>query len=587
MATKTSILLFYLTLSKTHPVFKWSTLATLGVVNVAGLGLTLLNILQCKPVWAVFQQPIPSFATCTDIVSIYLASSPVNIATDVFMLFLPMPILTSMRLPRKQKIILVITFSFGAFVAAVDVVRISYLQSAFLVRSEELGTDAASSRILQEDDFSYYASLSFMWSAVEVHVGIICACVPSLKPLVAKILPSMLRDTNNPSDVSNWTPRSPSNEQHFNPVDYNSAGTPATGLPQEPSRAYGPDERGDTGSEHAPEDSNPNGSAHGKPDREVDFMEFLTTPDTPRSATRTTTAGTARTKIHSPLSPRSRKGSAAFFDFYNMKEKKPMTKLSNREALGPLALVTILFFTWGFAYGLLDVLNSQFRDVARWNHLQVNLLHLAYFAGYLIGPLTAGNYVFKKYGYRSCFITGLGIYGVGTLVFWPSAVLTSYSAFIISNLIVGTGVAVLEAAANPFIALCGPPRHAETRLNVSQGVQALGTVVAPPLAKKVLFKDATNPAALIDVQWTYLGIALFTVVLSVIFVYMPVPEGSDGDYEEVADKKHSINSALVFGKVKVVYVTLALGIFSNFMYVGAQESASVFYQEFVAAVKPE
>jgi hypothetical protein len=123
MATKTSILLFYLSLAKEEKLFRGLSYLTLFVTNAAGLALTFLNIFQCRPVTATFKNPIPNSASCTDIVTLYLCSAPVNIITDLAILFLPMPILTGIRLPRKQKIILVITFSFGAFVAVVDVVR--------------------------------------------------------------------------------------------------------------------------------------------------------------------------------------------------------------------------------------------------------------------------------------------------------------------------------------------------------------------------------------------------------------------------------------------------------------------------------
>ncbi len=126
MATKTSILLFYLSLSKEEKLFRVLSYLTLAVVNVAGLALTFLNIFQCRPVSATFKNPIPSSATCIDIVTLYLSSAPVNIITDLAILFLPIPILTGMRLPRKQKLILVIAFSFGAFVAVVDVVRYAH-----------------------------------------------------------------------------------------------------------------------------------------------------------------------------------------------------------------------------------------------------------------------------------------------------------------------------------------------------------------------------------------------------------------------------------------------------------------------------
>lgn len=134
MSVKTSILVFYLTLTQGEKVFRWANYVTLAVVNLAGLALTLVNVFQCTPISAAFLSTIPSSAECTDIVTLYLSSAPVNIITDLAILFLPMPILTKMNLPQKQKAILVITFGFGFFVAVVDVVRIAFLQRAAISR---------------------------------------------------------------------------------------------------------------------------------------------------------------------------------------------------------------------------------------------------------------------------------------------------------------------------------------------------------------------------------------------------------------------------------------------------------------------
>lgn len=130
MAVKTSILVFYLTLTRNQKVYRWANYVTIVVVNAAGFALTMINVFQCRPISAAFLSTLPSTAHCTDIVTLYLSSSPVNIITDLAILILPMPILTHMHLPRKQKAILVITFSFGFFVAVVDVIRIAFLQQA-------------------------------------------------------------------------------------------------------------------------------------------------------------------------------------------------------------------------------------------------------------------------------------------------------------------------------------------------------------------------------------------------------------------------------------------------------------------------
>ena len=579
MATKTSICLFYLTLAKNRPIFKWSTIATLVVVNVAGTALTFLNIFQCRPIGAAFEDPLPPSAKCTDIVTLYLSSAPVNIITDLALFFLPIPILTGMRLPRNEKIILIITFSFGAFVAVVDVVRIAYLESAALARLQDTSGSSAASNA--EYDFSWIASLSFMWSAVEVHVGIICACVPGVKPLAAKFFPAFLGRIKHGGDHSANRYCAPGDAQWAD-ITPRRTHTSSGSAPQSPIKAprHPFIEPQNHVARTEPKTSGDVASMASK-DGEMGMMDFLTTPEMThpplqQSSTAMATVGTRTTR-----SP-----SLTVFDFVNINSNKSMLKLTNRESLGPVALVTILFLLWGCAYGLLDVLNQQFQLIVGVSSAQAIGLHSAYYGAYLVAPLTFGGYTFSKAGFRVTFIVGLCVYGVGTLIFWPSAVLASYPAFLISNFIIGLGVATLETAGNPFISLCGPPEYAEVRLNFSQGVQAIGTVLSPILAKKVLFKSVLDAPSLVDVQWTYLGIALFDVILALIFFYLPIPEATDEDLEELAERRETVFKRKVFG-LPVIYTTLLFGIFSQFCYVGGQEGVAGVYQQYVAKVRSD
>ncbi|KAL9103069.1 MAG: hypothetical protein Q9163_001867 [Psora crenata] len=581
MATKTSICLFYLTLSKNQQVFKWTTVATLVVVNVAGLALTVLNIFQCRPVGAAFKDRLPHDASCTDIVTLYLSSAPVNIVTDVALLFLPMPILTGMRLPRNEKIILIITFSFGAFVAVVDVVRIAYLESAALARLQNRA--AGSAKVNQEGDFSWIASLSFMWSAVEVHVGMICACVPGVKPLVAKLFPTLLGRIRAAGDLQGNNSSWPGDAQWANLAANPQSTSSAPKSPIAPISSMAPTfQKTPKSSVPAGLQSDPpqNGSET-DPVQNMAMLDFLTAPDT-------TGAPSRRRQTYATYgstSSRPRTPSLTIFDFVNVKNPRSMVNLSNKESVFPNFLVTILFFLWGFAYGLLNVLNHQFQLVVGISSSQAIGLHSAYYGAYFVAALTFGQYIFRNQGFKSTFILGLCLYGIGTLVFWPSAVLASFPAFLISNFIIGLGVATLEIAGNPFISLCGPPEYAEVRLNISQGVQAIGSVISPILAKKVLFKNVLDAPSLIDVQWTYLGIALFDVVLALIFYYLPIPEATDAEFEELARKRGTGKGRKVLG-LPVIFITLVFGIFSQFCYVGAQEAVSTFYQQYIATVQP-
>ncbi|RMZ78842.1 hypothetical protein DV738_g3680, partial [Chaetothyriales sp. CBS 135597] len=570
MLTKTSIIVFYLSvMSKdVDAVFKWLNWGTLGVVNLAGLGLTLYNILQCMPVWAGYTYPRPDTATCTDIVTLYLSSSPVNIITDVAILLLPIPILTGLRLPKKQKIILLVTFSFGIFVAVVDVVRLAYLQSAALSQLKTAAVSGSGAGDSQEGtDTSWYASFSFMWCAVEVNTGCICACVPSLKPLFLRFMPRMVKDASTVNDSIDTEPNGPNGKQEGVTFNTTSLSTAAADLSVLNNPAAF---RKAQIKEYSGSDDGDN----------MGFLNMLAGPedDIPNLARTTTSSSQASRRM-------SKKRSGSEFDFVHMTGPRNMLTLSNRESLWPLAVVTVMFLLWGIAYGLLASLNSQFQKITNISEAANLGLHTAYFGGYLIGPLTVGRFVLKRYGFRACMMAGLWIYGCGTLVFWPSAVLTSYPAFVFSNFLVAFGLSCLEIAANPYIALCGPIEYAEVRLNLSQGFQAIGTVCSPLLANKALFRNINEAGSLVNVQWAYLGISLFVWVLAIVFYYIPLPEASDDQLEEQADRRSAVNRARV-GPYRVIFVTLGMGVFAQFCYVGAQECIGWFATEAITTLYP-
>jgi MFS transporter, FHS family, L-fucose permease len=102
--------------------------------------------------------------------------------------------------------------------------------------------------------------------------------------------------------------------------------------------------------------------------------------------------------------------------------------------------------------------------------------------------------------------------------------------------IVGSGLSTLETSANPYIAVCGPPKWSEFRLELSQSFQAVGSVVAPVLASFVIFKNVgTDGKSLESVQWVYLGIACFVGLLAIVFYFAPLPEITDADMADQAE----------------------------------------------------
>ena len=404
------------------------------------------------------------------------------------------------------------------------------LKNEALSRLKVVGQGGGNARIVEQDDFPWYASLSFMWSSVEVNLGIVCACVPGLKPLFLRFLPNFINETDDQAipggGIGSDVKISDDMPDLYSPdlLLTNAAAMKA------PSAA---DYRG------------------GQGDDEMGFPDFLSGPaqagQAPEIVSRSLTNLT-RIRIHGSKSTDS--------DFYNMNQPKSLVRLSNRQAIAPVAIVTIVFFLWEFAYGLLNVLNGQFELIVKLTKGESLGLHAAYYGGYFVGPLTLGRFMLKSYGFKTAMITGLCLYSCGTLVSWPSAVLTSYCAFVISNFVVELGLSCLEIAANPFIALCGPLEY------VSQGFQAIGTVFSPLLAQKVFFKNVLDAPSLVNVQWTYLAIALFDVILAAIFYYLLLPEASNDALEEIADRRSAANRAHI-GPLPVVWVTLGLGVFSQ------------------------
>lgn len=357
-----------------------------------------------------------------------------------------------------------------------------------------------------------------MWSVVEVNATIICACIPSLKPLAARFVPFIM-----------FTPRKDGEEE--------------------------PKSRGGRREETPSE-----------------MMEILTRKEELELEGRST-------KGHPEKYPRN----IRLLNLLNLRPRN-MLVLNSRRSFAPNCLVTILFFAWGTAYGFLNVLGAKFGQ-ARFGPWQSVAFQSAYFLGYLPIPLVVGRLILKRLGFTAAFISGLYIYSIGTLVFWPAAVLVSFPLSFISNLVIGSGLGILEITANLFISICGPLEYAESRLLFAQGFQGVGSLVSRLLAGKVLLPDVNKIEEVINVQWVFLGIALFDVLLAVCFYYLPVPEAPDKELDKLAQRRPA-NNARVFG-FPVTYVTLALGVSSQFFQETANQIHIINYPDFVKKVMPQ
>jgi fucose permease len=238
--------------------------------------------------------------------------------------------------------------------------------------------------------------------------------------------------------------------------------------------------------------------------------------------------------------------------------------------------------------GLLGSLNSQIQTLAGYDSAKTIALQNAFWCGYFVAPLAAGYWILTRFGFKATFMTGLGVYSVGALAFWPSSVLISYAGFFISNFLIALGMALLEVSVDPFIALAGPEYLMEARLNFSRALYGIGVIVSDFLATRVFFKNV-GLSGLFDTQWLYLAVALWASLLAMVCYYVPLSEASDEDLELVVRQRENCGKPKQWQRVwgcRVLLLVTIAGIFAMWLFVGAQEQLTYFWTPLVQEVKP-
>lgn len=194
-----------------------------------------------------------------------------------------------------------------------------------------------------------------------------------------------------------------------------------------------------------------------------------------------------------------------------------VTRSTNAHPSG-LALLALLFFMWGFVTVLGDILVPHLKALFSLSATMAMLVQLSFFGAYFVVGVPAG-WLVARIGYRGGIVVGLGVAATGALAFAASSWLSSYPAFLVALFVLAAGITVLQVAANPYVTLLGPPRTAASRLNLTQGINSLGTTLAP-LVGAWLILDGEGAQG---VRLPYLGIAALLVVLAVVFARVPLP----------------------------------------------------------------
>ncbi|KAI9025290.1 major facilitator superfamily domain-containing protein [Phycomyces nitens] len=250
----------------------------------------------------------------------------------------------------------------------------------------------------------------------------------------------------------------------------------------------------------------------------------------------------------------------------------------------PGALVTVLFFLWGFSYGLLDTLNKHFQNVLHISTTQTTFMQVAYFGAYFVFSIPAGM-ISKRFGYKRAIIFGLALYVIGAIGFYPSAVTLQYGGFVASLFVIACGLATLENCANTYIAIIGSRKWAPFRINVAQAFNGIASAVAPVIASYAFFGgDEGATDSLETVKWTYIGVACGVFFIGVLFCFARIPEVD----EEAMMAAEAAATGVTIRRASLASPHLLLGALAQFCYTGAQvcvASLFIFYGNEVGGFK--
>ncbi len=236
--------------------------------------------------------------------------------------------------------------------------------------------------------------------------------------------------------------------------------------------------------------------------------------------------------------------------------------IKKQSYLVPFILVTSLFFFWGFAHSILDVLNKHFQDALVISKSRSALVQAVVYGGYFLMALPAGS-IIKKWGYRTGVVTGLILYGIGALLFIPGERIMSFEFFLLSLFIIGCGLTCLETAANPYITVLGDKDSGPQRLNLAQSFNGLGWICGPLVGGLLIFTGKSGNDGSVALPYAIIGIVV--LIVAIVFSRIKLPEIVIKDEENIKGGLWE-HAGFVFGVVALFfYVAAQTGINSFFI----------------------
>lgn len=241
-----------------------------------------------------------------------------------------------------------------------------------------------------------------------------------------------------------------------------------------------------------------------------------------------------------------------------------------------MAMVSTLFFAWGFLTCLNDILIPHLKNIFDLNYAEAMLVQFSFFSSYFVFSMPSGKIV-EWIGYKRSMVTGLLTMATGAMLFVPAASIPSFPLFLSALIVLAAGMTILQTSANPYVAILGPPRTASSRLNLTQAFNSLGTTVAPWFGSLLILSAAVPPATVevmramsgdqlhayriqqaASVKMPYVGLSVALIALAVTLGLFRLP------VIEYAEAHGQITDSIWKHR------RLVLGAVAIFVYVGAE-----------------
>ena len=280
--------------------------------------------------------------------------------------------------------------------------------------------------------------------------------------------------------------------------------------------------------------------------------------------------------------------------------------------LFPFILITSLFFLWGFAHSLLDVLNKHFQDSLHLSKAQSGAVQASAYGAYFLMAIPAGL-IARKFGYKSGVVVGLALFALGAFCFVPAVEINTFWAFLLGLLILFCGLTCLETVANPYTIVLGSPETSASRINLAQTFNAIGWILGPLVGSVLIFKNESDRSTIelfVDaikkvflgandavanivesvgdhtsnsvLMFPYVGLGCVVVLVLVFFLFAKLPEIKSDNHKDTS----ILNNNTVTRDLPLIKQRhFVLAVAAQFLYVAAQTGIGSFFINYAIEVK--